>query len=348
MEKRYQVFVSSTYEDLQAERQEVMHALLELDCIPAGMELFPAANEDQWTLIKRIISECDYYVVVVGGRYGSTGDDGVGFTEKEYRYALELGKPVIGFLHRNPQELPAKHTEKDADKTKNLAEFRDLVQKKVCQFWDSPSDLGSKVSRSLIKLIKQNPAVGWVRADQVPSADTAQEMLALRKRIDELEGELANSRTSAPKGTDELAQGEDSFEINFTFQRRNKGDVFSDEEETRGKISMSWNEIFYALSPRMMDETTDTQLENDLANTIDARLGDRLRQRFDGQDLTSFAVAAESFQTILVQFKALGLIIKSVRSRSVKDSSTYWTLTPYGDTIMTQLRAVRRPATTNA
>ena len=50
MEKRYQVFVSSTYADLQEERKTVMQALLELDCIPAGMELFPAANEDQWTL----------------------------------------------------------------------------------------------------------------------------------------------------------------------------------------------------------------------------------------------------------------------------------------------------------
>lgn len=33
MEKRYQVFVSSTFADLQEERQEVMQALLELDCI---------------------------------------------------------------------------------------------------------------------------------------------------------------------------------------------------------------------------------------------------------------------------------------------------------------------------
>jgi len=41
IEKRYQVFISSTFEDLQEERQEVMRALLELDCIPAGMELFP-------------------------------------------------------------------------------------------------------------------------------------------------------------------------------------------------------------------------------------------------------------------------------------------------------------------
>ncbi|HDV1518665.1 TPA: DUF4062 domain-containing protein, partial [Salmonella enterica subsp. enterica serovar Aberdeen] len=39
MDKRYQVFVSSTFADLEEERQEVMQALLELDCMPAGMEL---------------------------------------------------------------------------------------------------------------------------------------------------------------------------------------------------------------------------------------------------------------------------------------------------------------------
>src|SRR4051812_3359759 len=105
MDKRYQVFVSSTYEDLQEERQEIMHALLELDCIPAGMELFPAANEDQWTLIQRVIDDCDYYLVILGGRYGSTDKEGMSYTEKEYRYALEKGKPTIGFLHRNPEDL---------------------------------------------------------------------------------------------------------------------------------------------------------------------------------------------------------------------------------------------------
>jgi hypothetical protein len=73
MDKRDQVFVSSTFQDLQDERQEVMQAILELDCIPAGMELFPAANEEQWTLIKKVINDCDYYIVITAGRYGSIG-----------------------------------------------------------------------------------------------------------------------------------------------------------------------------------------------------------------------------------------------------------------------------------
>ena len=58
------------------ERREIMQALLELECIPAGMELFPAANEDQWTLIKEVINNCDYYIVVIGGLYGSLGPAG--------------------------------------------------------------------------------------------------------------------------------------------------------------------------------------------------------------------------------------------------------------------------------
>lgn len=87
---RHQIFVSSTFTDLVEERAEVIQALWELDCIPTGMEAFVASNEDQWSVIKRVIEECDYYVLIVGGRYGSVNSDGVSYTEKEYRYAKKL------------------------------------------------------------------------------------------------------------------------------------------------------------------------------------------------------------------------------------------------------------------
>ena len=64
LDKRYQVFVSSTYADLKDERQKVIQALMEMDCIPAGMELFPAADDEQWNFIQRVIDDCDYYIPV--------------------------------------------------------------------------------------------------------------------------------------------------------------------------------------------------------------------------------------------------------------------------------------------
>ncbi len=105
MEKRYQVFVSSTFADLQEERQQVIQALMEMDCIPAGMELFPATDEEQWEFIKRIIDDCDYYLLIIGGRYGSVSSDGVSYTEMEYEYAVSKGLKVIALLHDEPQQL---------------------------------------------------------------------------------------------------------------------------------------------------------------------------------------------------------------------------------------------------
>jgi len=343
MEKRYQVFVSSTYDDLQEERQEVMHALLELECIPSGMELFPAANEDQWTVIKRVIDDCDYYIVIVGGRYGSVDKDGMSYTEKEYRYALEKGKPVIGFLHKSPGDLPAKKTEQLEDKKQRLGAFRELVGQKLCQFWDSPADLGSKVSRSLIKLIKQHPAVGWVRADQVPSEDVNQELLLLRKKIDELQRELAAASTKAPSGSKELAQGDDEFTVFFSFNTT-VGPFPDEGEKHRAKCTLTWNDIFYVISPCMIEEAPQYQLPRILSRYIEQKTRSGLQSQFKGADLSDFNIETDFFDTILVQLKALGLITKSGRAKSVKDTGTYWKLTPYGETIMTQLRAIRKKA----
>src|ERR1700730_2626217 len=100
MNKRYQVFVSSTYDDLREERSEVMRALLELDCIPSGMELFPAADEDQWTLIKEVIDDCDYYVVIIGGRYGSL-QAGIDSLRSVALAGMPYGAKIVDRQHRS-------------------------------------------------------------------------------------------------------------------------------------------------------------------------------------------------------------------------------------------------------
>jgi Domain of unknown function (DUF4062) len=185
MEKRYQVFVSSTYKDLQEERQQVMQALLELDCIPAGMELFPAADDDQWSLIKKVIDDCDYYMAILGGRYGSIGKDGKSYTQMEYEYAVSKGKPVIAFLHKDPGKIPSEKSEQTPEGKSGLAAFRQLAERKMCKYWDTPEVLGSVVSRSIIKLMSSKPAVGWVRADLVPDETASKEILMLKKKIEE-------------------------------------------------------------------------------------------------------------------------------------------------------------------
>jgi hypothetical protein len=344
MDKRYQVFISSTYADLQEERQEVIQALLELDCIPAGMELFPAANEDQWTLIKKVIDDCDYYMVIIAGRYGSIGPDGFSYTEMEYRYALDTGKPIIGFIHSDPGELIAKRCESTDDKKVKLNAFRDLVQKKMCSFWNNPADLGGQVSRSLVKLIKNTPSIGWVRGDLVPDESTAEEILNLRRRIEGLQQELLAASTHGPEGAKGLAQGEDTFEINYTFVAF-LDNFMLDEKTHQASVNAKWNDIFSAVSPLMINEASESNLSTALNDLIHDLVYSNLSKSkyFKNMKLTNFKIDSNIFQTIKIQLRALGLITKSMKSRSVKDTATYWTLTPYGDTVMTRLRAIQKP-----
>jgi hypothetical protein len=107
MDKRYQVFISSTYTDLRDERQLVMQAVLEMKHIPAGMEYFPAVDLKQFEYIKKVINLCDYYVLIIGGRYGSLTEKGISYTEREYDYAVSQKVPVIGLIHGSPGKIIA-------------------------------------------------------------------------------------------------------------------------------------------------------------------------------------------------------------------------------------------------
>lgn len=98
-EKKFQIFVSSTYTDLIEERQKLVEAILHTGNIPAGMELFTASNKDQWQIIKRWINESDIVILLIGSRYGSIpqGDE-KSYTHKEYDYAKEQNKIVLPFI----------------------------------------------------------------------------------------------------------------------------------------------------------------------------------------------------------------------------------------------------------
>src|SRR5690554_2397798 len=95
---KYQVFLSSTFTDLSKERKQVLDILLMADCIPAGMESFVATDEEQFNVIKKVINLCDYYILIIGKRYGTiNASTGISYTEMEYNYAIEKGIPVLVF-----------------------------------------------------------------------------------------------------------------------------------------------------------------------------------------------------------------------------------------------------------
>jgi len=183
MEKRYQVFVSSTFEDLEDARKEISSALLKSDCFPAGMELFPAADLEQFEYIKQIIEESDYFIIVSAGKYGSIHPKtGLSFTEMEYDFAVTIGKPIIRLLHRDPlKSLPGKAIEQSDVGRKKLETLREkLTRSRLVNFWNSIGDLGQQTILALLDIKKRNPSHGWVRGENALTVDIMKELETLR------------------------------------------------------------------------------------------------------------------------------------------------------------------------
>ncbi len=348
MEKRFQVFVSSTFEDLKIERQNVLKAILELDNMPAGMELFPAIDSDAWALIKDVIDASDYYVLVIGGRYGSLNSEGISYTEKEYDYAVSKGKPVIALLHKNPDNLQRAKTETDQKSWKKLSEFRKKVENShACAYWENPDELKSSLIIGLTKTIKRHPAIGWIRANLLPSNDTLKELLDLRKRNQELEDKIKSESYSVPEGVENLFQGNDEYQINCRFT----ADIPDDESyfgykkvSYTGKFYVTWNEIWAAISPTMINEATSAEIRGSLEKFLNKEVKSIWENKGDlkGAAVSGFGYDNDLYDTVFVQCRALGLMEESVKQRSVKDRNTYWKLTAYGDNLMMRLRALRK------
>lgn len=167
MIKKYQVFVSSTYEDLKEERKAVSQALLESNCIPAGMELFPSSDNSSWEIIKKVIDDSDYYLLIIAGMYGSTvkcGRTRISYTEMEFDYAQSKKKPIIAFLHRDISQLKAANVESTQVAKNRLKKFNQKVLKHHnVTFWNNTSELISGVKTSINAEISNSPASGWIR-----------------------------------------------------------------------------------------------------------------------------------------------------------------------------------------
>ncbi|MFE4574010.1 hypothetical protein [Paenibacillus chitinolyticus] len=99
----------------------------------------------------------------------------------------------------------------------------------------------------------------------------------------------------------------------------------------------------------MIDEAREESIHAQLDGVIVEKQREIILKEIENRNLEveKYYIEDTDFQTIKVQFRALGLITKSTKQRSLRDSGTYWTLTPYGDEVLTQLRAIKKHSNSN-
>jgi hypothetical protein len=198
--RKLQVFISSTYRDLKAERQAAVEAILKAGHIPAGMELFSAGNESQMETIRRWIDESDIYMLILGGRYGSVEPKtALSYTELEYDYAISKDKPVFAVVITDAAlDQKVKVDGKDAIETENPKElklFREKVLGRISSFFADTKDIKLAAHETLADFQVRHKFVGWISGNDAPDVSALLEEIArLRSERDESLSQVANAK----------------------------------------------------------------------------------------------------------------------------------------------------------
>ena len=324
-QKRYQVFVSSTYADLIDERQDILKAILDLDHIPSGMEGFFAADEEQLKYIKRIIDECDYFILIIAGRYGSVDDNGISYTEKEYHYAVSKGIRVLAFIHEDISTLPAGKVDTDPIIVARLQSFKATVsEKRLISYWHTREQLRANATVSLVKSIRDNPEVGWIRGNVSASEELMLEYANCQTEVARLKLENADLKSQLQPNIGNLASLDDKYTIRYSF--------YWHDRKHHETLDMSWKEIFIIIGPSFFNPATQLTISSCLLNDIQTHSRERL---------SLLEIFAADIDKIKIQMFAYNLMTVYSAETVQGGLGEFLQLTDYGKRMLLELATVK-------
>ena len=294
--------------------------------IPVGMELFSAADDEQWMIIQRQIDEADYYVVIVANKYGSVTSNGISYTEKEYDYATEVGVPALGFVLHKDAPWPTDKAEASIKERKSLDEFKKKIKSRMVDFWSNKDDLHAKVSIALMKTMNTTPREGWVRSSEATSPDVT-------KELTRLSGENAILRDEIEKFRQKIIEKKDDVRVVFQILYRN-------EIKVNVRKTSSWDNVdsyectllslFEYVAPNLIDENTSLGIAQNIALALNGT-----------KYYHNWPVGKNRVTDWIADFSALELIEPSKKKHSLKDTESYWSLTKLGKQLLKQVRRIR-------
>jgi len=156
--KNLRIFISSTWADLQEEREVVKDAILRMGFTFIGMEVFGSRPTPPSDVCLDEVEESDIFILIMGHRYGAISPgQSVSFVELEYERARERGVPCFVYLKdENTPVLPS-FVEQSPDGALRLRDFRNrLKTNHVVAFFSSAHDLSQRIATDLHKYVIQN------------------------------------------------------------------------------------------------------------------------------------------------------------------------------------------------
>lgn len=240
LDKRYQVFITTSGKEMQPERMIVSQTLIGMGFFSWGLEQRTPLST---AFARRQIDDCDYVLLLLGSQYGEQSVSGVSYMHLEYIYAVTKQKPIIVFLHDAPESRGDDLQESRKELKEKFNEFRNQLQKEVEQVvsYRTLRDLELSVRSYMPQMLERYPVVGWVRPQSIQ---------VLQDEIDRLKTQLLQIKnTQERKEVDPFltlpkVSAHDVFNFDYRVHAYQDGNF----KEMNPIREMTWLEVLKVLS----------------------------------------------------------------------------------------------------
>jgi len=155
-------FISSTFLDLESERQHVAAVLKNAGLNVNALDVKPASTRSSRLEILGGIRESDFLIVIVANRYGSivpaiTRNKHTSVTEWEYDMAVSHGKSVLVYFKKYSTEYFEGGCIREGNAAeRGLKRFKEKLERLHSpRYFSSAEELAHLVSRSLISVYRE-------------------------------------------------------------------------------------------------------------------------------------------------------------------------------------------------
>lgn len=269
LDKRYQVFISTSGSEMQPERMTLSQTLVGMGFFSWGLEQRTPLST---AFARRQIDDCDYVVMLLGSQYGEQSVSGVGYMHLEYIYAVTKQKPIIVFMHEDPESRDACLHDEKAELKEKFKDFRKLLQNEVDQVFTYRTlrDLELAVRLNMSQMLERYPVQGWVRPQNTQALHD--EIDRLKAQIQQLEAESGTREVDPFLNVPKAAMHEV-----FVFEYRMHAYQDGNFKELKVQKKLTWAQLLQILGSHFINPTPEeffTKAINDYLNEnglIDAR-----------------------------------------------------------------------------
>lgn len=339
-EKRYYVYISTSFEHVKAERMKLQVALIDLNMFP--WEFNDRRTSLNTALIRKQIDESDYVIFLIGAKYGDLSASGISYPHLDFLYAMSKQKNIICFVDALVMPRPAHERETNLEIQRKFHDFKLLLKKEVKFYYEftNTQDLERNVKKKLQQIFKDEPAVGWVRPKS--NGVLHNEIVRLKQQNAELKLELEKNKYQATPvmtsngvmqvNTPMMLSKTEKFVVQYRTHAYQDGNL----KELYPQREMTWHQILKVLASHFTTPAIEANFQRVLNYYLEnTALADARESLPRVHAVARTQIDEHCLQQIKLQMKWNNWIVPELQGKY--GNRNYWQLTQEGQRQLTRV-----------